>query len=338
MKLRTNRHLLVALFAVAAWGQAQKAEIYVPILNATADPVSVTIAVLHGDSAAEQTFLAALAQAPQKATFICDNLANQTFPKFRETGSRLDWTTTGTNWPYAATVVACGTVTIPEHVNYQDVANQYTFGAWTSVVEQPNLKLQGRMAGIAFTDYCPPDRMGAGCEVSLAHPKPPVPTGEATISGTIAITMDGDNLNSWGVQGITLAFVPADDRSSYAQSIRASAGRASSLCSAISNASPDAMIATADADGRGGLDHKAGQEEDLPFRMRVSEVTPATHGTLFACTDSDIFAMMTQGQFPDTSLYRAKGHGLRWSNYTLALHPGDSARADLHATIDTSSW
>src|SRR6185437_2957704 len=95
---------------------------------------------------------------------------------------------------------------------------------------------------------------------------------------------------------------------------------------------------TADADGRGGLDHKAGQEEDLPFRMRVAEVTPATHGTLFACTDSDIFAMMTQGQFPDTSLYRAKGHGLRWSNYTLALHPGDSARADLHATIDTSSW
>jgi hypothetical protein len=331
--------VILMAFTISVIGQSlQKGEMYIPILNGTQNPVNITVAILDGSTPQQKAFLASLAAASKKATFICDNLTNQNFSTLTYSNSTIDWITTSTNWPQMQTVVLCGTVTLHEHMNYQDVDNQYTFGGWGSAELQPNLKLQGTLAGLNFTDYCPPNPMslGGGSETSTPHPAPPIPTGNARIYGTITATLSGGNLNSWGLQNMVAAFVPASDQSSYATAIR-SASSISDLATAIDNsANVDPNIQT-DSEYNGSLNYKSGESAEMNYSVQIHGIQPQTRGTLYVCSDNDIYALIANDPSSPLNWYQAKGHRCLWKR-TFTIGPDDDIEHDFTANATTDNW
>jgi hypothetical protein len=167
--------LLFTAYLVPVYAQdGQKGEMYIPILNGTQNPVNITVAILDGSTPQQKLFLSELGAASQKATFIANNLNNQGFQTLSYTSPMIDWVTTSTNWPQMQTIVLCGTITLTENVNGFNVNNQYTFAGWGSAELEPNMKLQGTLAGLSFTDYCPPNPslFGATSDTTTPHPVP----------------------------------------------------------------------------------------------------------------------------------------------------------------------
>lgn len=174
MKTSLTLVLFIA-FLVSVYAQdEQKGEMYIPILNGTQNPISVTVAILDGSTPQQKLFLSELAATPRKATFITENLNNQGFQTLSYTSPIIDWITTSSNWPQMQTIVLCGKIALNEQVGVYNVTNQYSFAGWGSAQLQPNMKLEGSLAGLNFTDYCPPylSSFGAGTETSTPHPVP----------------------------------------------------------------------------------------------------------------------------------------------------------------------
>lgn len=167
--------LFLTGFAFSVFGQnEQKGEMHIPILNGTRNPVEITVAILDGSTPEQKLFLKELAVTSKKATFIANNLQRQGFQTRTYSSPDIDWTITSTNWPQMETVVLCGKITLYEQVNGYNVENKYSFAGWGSAQLQPNMRLQGTLAGLSFTDYCPPNTssFGANTETTIPHPEP----------------------------------------------------------------------------------------------------------------------------------------------------------------------
>lgn len=286
------------VLAAGAWAQGAQSghvDLSLPPLPAGSSD-SVTFAVLDGSTAPQITFLQALAAAPRKATFICQNLANQSFPKQSVhglTSQTIGIDHTGSNWPYVATVVGCGTVTLRERWNYgggnysQEAEDRYQAGFWGTVEIQPQLKTEGSIGGLGFVDYCPQAGLlsPAGCETSARRPAPPPPEFTARIGVSVWYGLPNDVLGgqdiSWGSRGIRLAFVPDSDRSEAANALRSSSADRGNVCDEMDEAAADPAIVFAKTEN---ISHSEVQER-ASITMTVGHVTPPRlEGELFACS------------------------------------------------------
>jgi hypothetical protein len=333
---------LLATMCGSTFGQDSKGEMYIPILNGTEAPVHITAAFLTGSTPAERVFLKALAAAPKKGTFIRDNLKNQGFLTISYSSPIIDWVSTSSNWPQIETVIILGTITLREHMNYQDVDNQYTFAGWGTTELQPNLKLQGTLAGLNFVDFVPPENLslGAGHETNMRHPQPPIPTGSATVHGNITMELSGNNLIRWDPGSIDIAFVPDSDLSSYANAIRSAPDRAQ-LSDAIENASNDSNIQT-DAESGLGSRYDSGQTVSCSYTMSVTGIQPNTHGRLYLCSGRAIYAHLRDMSIPNDGISMPRYYDISdkrwgWTRY-IVLAPNTDVVASFDDSDTTDAW
>jgi len=314
------------LATVPVLGQEQTGELYFTALN-TANPVNVIGAVLDGSTPRQQTFLNALAAAPKKATFVCDNidsLANENnVGHLSATTPVIDIAFTGRleQWPYQATVVFCGVMTQRDHVNYQEVDNKYTFGGYASIQMQPGLKLQGRVAGVSFVDFCP----GYLClETTAPHATPPTPSGSATVSGQVHIRVS--DVKEWNVDSITVTLVPDDDHSSADEAIRSSGGQ--DTCDAIDNHAVESdprISSTIETFDNG--EHHGGGSSSVDYSLDLSDVKmPGVGARVWACTSG--FSATWED---DDGQRHLADKELVWRDKSVFLVPGRTATQDLTA-------
>lgn len=289
---------LALLCAAAAWAQGPQSghvDVFLPALPAGSSD-AVTFAVLDGSTAAQMAFLQALAAAPNKATFICQNLATQSFAKLGVHGftrQSLGIDHRGSAWPYVATVVGCGAFTLHERWSYggnyfQDRDDRYRAGFWGTIEIQPNLRTQGSIGGLGFVDYCPHAGLlsPVTCETSARLQPPPSPQFFAHVFISIWYGLPNDVLGgqhvSWGSNGIRFAFVPDSDRSAAAHALRSSSSfNHRNVCDEIDDATADPAITVATARN---IAHGEFQER-ASITMTVPHVTPPSlGGELFACS------------------------------------------------------
>jgi len=172
--------------------------------------------------------------------------------------------------------------------------------------------------------------------LSRARPAAPRPDA-AAISGLLDVSITGPALKHWGIAGATAVFVPDTDRSAFARRIRNASGP-DALCAALTAAEGrDAAIRSARADGDGDLEHRAGEQMQLAFRIDVSRLAAALRGVVYVCS-SPILAVLGRGEYPYERFESVADQRFRWMSAPLTLHPGEAAHVAGTASIDASQW
>jgi hypothetical protein len=179
--------ILIVVLSFGPLAHAQeKATLYGDVLptDPTANGTATgTAAVLSGATQEEENFLKALAAAPKKGRFICDNLDSQPFAKIDIKSGRFEWSVTSDRFPVNQTLIMCGKVTITRNVRDRQVEGQYMFSSWESVQSYANLKTQVPPLTVTFVDHCPAS--GWICENST--PIPDLPVHKGAIEGYLTI-------------------------------------------------------------------------------------------------------------------------------------------------------
>lgn len=324
---------LCIVWVAPARSQTQTGELYIDAINTT-NSVKITSVVLTGATPLQQAFLSSLNAYSNKATVICDNIDSLAQEPGSEVMSdnvgRIDFTETlpSAQWPFVATLIFCGKMKSSEYVNYQNVVHDDKFGGLSTIQMQAGLKLPGIVAGFSFVDHCPPDFAGAmvagksACADTVGKPgwpRPPIPTGDSTIRGTVTIRRPGSDTLS--VDGYRVEFVPDNDDSSTANTMRQVGPK--SACIYISPSLVDKRIAETR-----GTDHEYGSDSSVSFdyEFTVHDVPmPQLNGKLWLCTDGYTHEWTDQNgqQHSNNDVERV------WMGKGIVLTPGQDTVMDL---------
>lgn len=259
----------------------------------------------------DQNFLQALAVAPNKGVFICDNLDSQAATSYTEPisddGTYKIGLTSGI-WPVNETLVACGTATLKQTYEGDSVDTEFKIAAWGSAAAYANLTTQVPSLRVSFVDS---QYAGARCESPLSHPEPTMPQHVATVVGTI---WDHDCASQAGINKAVVQVVLYKTQEGRDFNYNSGAG---DLCKVIPSSFQQDMTAVSKW-------FDVGDDGNVNYSLDVPFTGGSVSAVVYICTNMSYHQGSDQNSCSDTAIDADV-----WRKLDVTLYPNQKTRVDI---------